>query len=121
VSETRNDAQPLREQAVATAGGIAHAGGDPLDRSPVATRVELRIERLVVDGLPTNGWDASRFQRMLEAELGRLVAAGDLPALLLADGSYASVLAPPVRLSAPLAPAALGSAVAGAVYDGLRQ
>ena len=78
--------------------------------------ITVRIERLVLDGLPIAPGQASLVQAAVEAELGRLLAAGALDARLLAGGAQPVLAADAFQLSGAGDPAALGAQIAQAVY-----
>jgi hypothetical protein len=84
----------------------------------VSVRVELRIERLVLDGIVAEAVSLAAVERALQAELGRLVAARGLPAGLLdgraIGGAQSAALGP-----GTVGGASLGSALGGAVYRGM--
>jgi hypothetical protein len=81
-------------------------------------RINLHIERLVLDGLPEMGRPA-HVQAAVEAELARLLKAGRLNTDLLAGGAMSSIGAPAIRLTGETNAAQLGAALAGAVYSGI--
>ncbi len=85
----------------------------------MSVRVELRIERLVLDGLATEAVSLPAVQRALEAELGRLVAARGVPAGLLAGGAIAAPSQSATLEPGAVGGAALGTALGGAVYRGM--
>ncbi|WP_058043014.1 hypothetical protein [Streptomyces roseifaciens] len=82
-------------------------------------KVELSIERLVLEGVP--GHRAAALSRALEAELGALLAAappgGQAGLAHLADVHLCRATAAPVRATAD--PAALGRRIARAVHGTL--
>lgn len=82
--------------------------------------VHLRIDRLIIDGLPLGPGDAARLQAAVEAELTRLIAEGGLPPALAAGGARARADAPaPLRVDAGLTPEALGTRLAGVIHGGI--
>jgi hypothetical protein len=84
-------------------------------------RINLHIERLVLDGLPETG-PPGRVQAAIESELARLLAAGSLKSDLLAGGAVSSIAAPAapaIQLSGDTNGSGLGAALAGAVYSGI--
>lgn len=83
-------------------------------------KIEIRIERLILDGLPLAQLDGASIQAAVEAELVRLLADG-AEARALAEGWGAGAALP--RLSAPAIslpatprPAEIGEQVARSVY-----
>ena len=81
--------------------------------------IRVRIERLILEGLPLSGGDAPLVQVAVEAELGRRLAEGGLRPELLAGGALAAVQGDPLRPVEPGAPVALGRGIADAVYGGI--
>lgn len=78
---------------------------------------EVSIDRLVIEGGPLGPADRDAVAAAVEAELGRLIATGGLPASLLSGGSYPHVrgrFEPPAGASA----GDWGAAVAAAIYGG---
>jgi hypothetical protein len=84
------------------------------------TDVELRVERLVLDGLPPLGpGDAAVLRAAVEAELTRLLADGGLDPAVSSGGAHAVLRGPAVRVSASTRPGELGTRIARAVHGGL--
>jgi hypothetical protein len=83
--------------------------------------ITVRIERLILEGLPIVPGQASLVQAAVEAELGRLLAAGALDSHLLAGGALPALAADAIQLSGAGDPAALGTQIAHAVYGGIGQ
>lgn len=83
-------------------------------------KVHLRIDRLIIDGLPLGPGDAARVQAAVEAELARLVAEGGLGPTPISGGAlpHADASAP-VRVEPGLAPDAVGSRLAAAIHEGI--
>jgi hypothetical protein len=82
--------------------------------------ITVHIERLVLDGVPVAPADRPVLQAALEAELGRLLAAGG-PGLAGWSSSATPLLAAePLRLPADGAPGRLGEAIATAVHAAVR-
>jgi hypothetical protein len=81
------------------------------------TRVRVEIDRLVLTGWPLGSREAAAVRAAVEAELGRLFAAGgETPP---AGGAADRVSAGPVAWPTAGGPAGLGAAVARAVYGSL--
>lgn len=80
--------------------------------------IRLHIDRLVVDGFGLASADGPKLEAALSEELGRL---------LVADaGAWSAMAAPALLGPAIIAPPAagaegLGTAIAGALYGGLRE
>jgi hypothetical protein len=80
-------------------------------------KVEVRIDRLLVDGVVMRPVDIPVFQRAVEAELGRLIADGALTLGQPDSRSQAALGGESVTPGAR----ALGTAAAGVVYRGIER
>jgi hypothetical protein len=83
--------------------------------------VNLRIERLILDGLPLTRGQGPQVQAAVEAELARLLTAHGLAPSLEAGGALPSVRAGALELQAGSTPAQIGQQIAQAVYGGIGQ
>ncbi|MGN6813309.1 MAG: hypothetical protein ACTHMP_20775 [Thermomicrobiales bacterium] len=81
--------------------------------------VRIHIERLVLEGVPVTHAQGSALRAAVEAELTRLLAAGDLAPGLQAGGALRRVVAPAIALPGDPAPEYLGRQIARAVHTGL--
>ncbi len=81
--------------------------------------IRIHIERLVLDGVAAEPELAASVRAGLEAELVRLLAAEDVPALLHAGDAVPVLRPPPVPLAPDLPPGRLGAQVARAVHASL--
>ncbi len=81
--------------------------------------LELRIDRLVLDGLPLGPAQRPLLQQALEQELGRLLAEDGLPPALLAGGAWPRLAGGGVEWSADADPGSIGRGIARAVYGGM--
>jgi hypothetical protein len=81
----------------------------------VSGRIELRIQRLVLDGLPVDRRHAGAVRLAVEAELTRLLSEGGA----LAGGERGRVRAADVQFVPDAGPADLGRRIAGAVHGSL--
>ena len=80
--------------------------------------VHIRIDRLVLDGLPVGPHDGEAVSRALRAELMRLVRVHGLP---LSDGfAVPSVDLGSIDITTRPRTGALGLRIARALYDGLK-
>jgi hypothetical protein len=79
-------------------------------------KVNLHIERLVLDGLTLDGRDAALVQAALQAELTRLFVQNEAGATSLASAAVPNVRAAPMRMSGTETPPRLGTAIAQSVY-----
>lgn len=81
-------------------------------------KIELHIDRLLLDGLPFAQREAALVKAAVELELGRLMAAGQI------DASLASAAAIPMLRGGSIAaprnaePGRTGTQIAAAVYAG---
>ena len=84
------------------------------------SRVELRIQRMVLEGLPLDRRHAAAVREAVEAELTRLVGQGGLGGLGgVAGGERGRLRAPDVTLAPGGGPTDLGRRIAAAVHGGL--
>ncbi len=81
--------------------------------------IDLRIERLVLEGVDVPRGQRPLLQAAVEAELGRLLAEGGLGAGLMAGGAAARVAGGEVQLTGAGDTVQLGGRIARAVYGGL--
>jgi hypothetical protein len=81
------------------------------------TRVELHIERLLLEGVEPQ--DAQATGAALQAELQQQLSAALLPDTLRTRSTRAVVDGGAIELSASAPPRVLGAAVANAVHKGL--
>ena len=79
-------------------------------------RVELRVERLVLEGVRPG--DRERVAAAFARELSRLVA-GRVPAAFAQGGRITALDAGPFTLASGTTPEAAGAGIARAVYAGL--
>jgi hypothetical protein len=82
-------------------------------------RIDLHIERLVLDGLPLTGAEGARVGRAVERELARLLAKPRAADALRRGGTVPDLRAPPFELGAGDRPDAIGRKIARAVHGGL--
>ena len=83
-------------------------------------KIDLHIDRLVLDGIDLDHAQRPHLQAAVEAELGRLLAEGGLGALA-GGGVVHSLKAGGFEISSDGNPAQLGRQIAGAVYGGIRK
>ncbi|HEV3120750.1 MAG TPA: hypothetical protein VGY53_02555 [Isosphaeraceae bacterium] len=77
----------------------------------------IKIDRLILDGLPLSRSQAPLVQAAAEAELSRLVTEGGLSPSMLSGGAYPTV--PATGATTTSSPSALGHQIARAVYGGI--
>lgn len=82
-------------------------------------KVNLHIERLILDGVELAPADHPAFQAALEGELVRLLAEGGVEPGLAAGKAVPSVRASAFEMSGDRDPVRLGRQVAGSVYGGI--
>ena len=79
-------------------------------------RINLHIEKLVLDGLPLERRDGPAVQRAVEQELSRLMAAGTFAG----SQTLAATRAPAITLEGA-SPQGVGRRIAASVFEGIRQ
>lgn len=84
-------------------------------------KINLHVERLILEGLPVARHEAAQVHAAFEAELSRLLTAHGLDASLASGASLARLNVGDLRLPRGGAqdPAQLGAHIAAAVYGGL--
>ncbi len=82
-------------------------------------RIELRIDRLVLEGLPLSAAQGALVQRAIEAELARLLAEGGLAQSWDKGAALPAVQAAGITLSPGGSPAQMGAQIAQSVYSSL--
>ncbi len=82
-------------------------------------KLNLHIERLILDSLPIERRDSAAIQVAVEAELQRLFAAGDLSINQVMNVAVPNVAANPLVLSSAIEPQDLGTQVAQSVYQSI--
>jgi hypothetical protein len=83
-------------------------------------RIELRIDRLVLEGIDLPPGQHHLVGAHVQAELARLLRDGGLTSPPGHGGAVAATRAPAVHLPSGLPPPALGRLLAGAIYQGIR-
>jgi hypothetical protein len=82
-------------------------------------KIELHIERLVLDDLPVTSAEGPRVRAAVESELARLLAAGSVIRELISGGAVPRVDAPRISIGPRERPDAIGRAVARSVHAGI--
>lgn len=83
-------------------------------------KIDLHIERLILDGLPIDSGQSAEVQAAVEAELARLLMNGGLDAGLLAGGALPSLRGGAIQLTNESNGAHLGAQIAQSVHGGLQ-
>jgi hypothetical protein len=82
-------------------------------------RINIHIERLVLDGLPVDRSDGPAVKEAVEEELTRLLAEGGIGEELTTSGTVASVASARMEFDETSCPESIAKSIAGAVYGGL--
>ena len=82
-------------------------------------KINLHIERLVLDGVPIDRTQGGKLRAAVEQELTRLLTAGDLAPQFSSDGSIPSLRGGNFRIRGALGPTEIGGRIANAVYHGI--
>jgi hypothetical protein len=82
-------------------------------------KINVHIERLILDGLPIERRDGPAVQAAVEAELARLFNSGQLAPALLSGGAIPSLRADSIELKETVSPNGLGQQIAQAVHGSL--
>ena len=82
-------------------------------------KIQLHIERLVLDGVPAGAKGARGLQSALESELSRLLAEGGLGDALRSGASIPRLQADSIRISSGQSATDLGIAIARSVFSGV--
>ena len=82
-------------------------------------KINIHIERLVLDGLPVDTRDGALVQAAVDAELTRLLASGGLTDALRSGGAFDNVTTASIQLANDGGPFRLGEQIAGAIYGGI--
>ena len=85
--------------------------------APETAGASLRIDRLVIDGVPVDVAQQGGLRAAIERELTRLI---DHEGIGAAGGARPALLAPPIQVTAAPAPVELGRQIARSVYEALR-
>jgi hypothetical protein len=82
-------------------------------------KLEIHIQRLVLDGIDIPPGQEGALQQAVQAELSHMLAAGGLAPPLLRGGALARVPGGDIQLTGNSDPTRLGGQVAEAVYGGI--
>lgn len=79
-------------------------------------KIKLRIERLVLDGLPVSRLQGEKVRRTVEHELTQLLTHGGMANDLRSGGAMPALRAGNIRMEKRSQPETVGKQIAGAVY-----
>jgi hypothetical protein len=82
-------------------------------------KINVRIERLILDGLPIERRDGAAVQAAVEAELTQLFNSGALSPALLSSSMVPALSAAAIELHDTVNPSGLGQQIAQAVHKSL--
>jgi len=82
-------------------------------------KIDLHIERLILDGLTSSYQERERIGKSLEAELVRLLEQNGLDATLTRGGAIASVKSENIRISSDVSAETAGRRIANSIYKGI--
>jgi hypothetical protein len=82
-------------------------------------KINVHIERLILEGLPVSRHDGPRVRAAVTAELERLIAARGISEELQRGGAVPAVRAGTLRSETRTTSSQLGTQIARAVYGGL--
>jgi hypothetical protein len=82
-------------------------------------KIDMHIERLILEGLPVTSVEVERLQRTLQHELARLLATSGLLPQLQHGATLPRVRAGNVQFGKAPHPAALGQSIARAVHESI--
>ena len=82
-------------------------------------KIQVHIERLVLEGLPVTSRDGSRVQAAVEAELGRLFGATGVRGQLRSGGALPKLAGHPLHLEQSQQPGRLGQQIARSIHGGI--
>jgi hypothetical protein len=82
-------------------------------------KINLHIERLVLEGLPLSRAQGPLVQRAIEVELARLFGSGVIASGLASGGSIPRAVGGPLQFAKEASPRQLGTQIAQSVHQGL--
>jgi hypothetical protein len=82
-------------------------------------KIQVNIERLILDGIDIPPGQRPLLQTAVEVELGRLLIAGGLSPALSSSGATASIRVNAMQLLRGNNPTQLGQQIARSVYGGI--
>ena len=82
-------------------------------------KIDLHIERLILEGLPVSSHDGPQVRAAVQAELSRLLSLQGFSGELQAGGTFPAVRTRPIHLEPQAGPRQIGRQIAHSVYRGL--
>jgi hypothetical protein len=82
-------------------------------------KIDLHVERLILDGLPVDATQALQVQKAVQGELTSLLTSGGLHHALQAGENWQRVQPAGILITSGASPTHLGEQIAGAVYGGV--
>jgi hypothetical protein len=82
-------------------------------------RINLHIERLVLEGFSLSAHQGATVQAAVQTELARLFVQNEASAASLASAAVPNVRAAPMRMTGGEKPSGLGTAIAQSVYGAI--
>ncbi len=82
-------------------------------------KINLHIEKLVLNGVPVGSHQGAVIQSAIETELARLLTEGGLSSELMAGGAILRLPISSIQLTTDATPARLGRQIAGAAHSGV--
>ena len=82
-------------------------------------KINVHIERLILDGLPIERRDAAAVQAAVEAELKQLFNSGELSPALRSSAAIPDLRAASIELKESVNPTGLGQQIAQAVHGSI--
>jgi hypothetical protein len=84
-------------------------------------KMNVHIERLILEGLPVGSDEGSRVRAAVIAEMQRLIGIHGISPELRSGGMVPAIRADAMQISKKGSPGQLGTQIARAVYGGLRR
>jgi hypothetical protein len=84
-------------------------------------KINVHIERVILEGLPVSASQAPRIREGVENELTRLLAVRGLPHILLLGGAFPELAVEDLQLARVSNPRKVGREIARSVYKGVGQ
>jgi hypothetical protein len=84
-------------------------------------KINLHIERLILDGLPLGPGDGARVRVAIEKELARLLTENDISSARPTGEALPSLRANPISITNESPPQTVGRQIAHSLYDSLNK